>query len=76
MGNNILQCLNLISREENPKIYTLDFNKDNLKVLNLELKFLQEINQKIRSENNLLTKKIESNYRRVGKYFDEILLGE
>ena len=45
-------------------------------IYNLELALLQEKAKVRRLEGNALVKEIEKEYRRVGKYFDEILRGE
>ena len=45
-------------------------------IYNLELALLQEKAKVRRLEGNALAKEIEKEYRRVGKYFDEILRGE
>lgn len=45
-------------------------------ISNLELKILQEKAYECRKKGNVLAKKIEKQYRREGKYFDEILVGE
>ena len=42
----------------------------------LELKILQQKSVERRVESNTLAKEIEREYRRIGKYFDEILRGE
>ena len=46
------------------------------KLFNLELLVLMEKSKIRRLEGNSLSKGIEIKYRRIGKYFDEILRGE